>query len=555
MELTSPPSNRPTLYGSKHMVVSGHPLATMAGIRVLEAGGNAIDAGVAAGFALNVVQPDMANLGGVAPVLLHMGESGKVTTISGVGRWPKSVTAERLRQAGQGRIPASPLRWIVPSTVDAWLTTLARYGTMSLQEVADPAIALAEHGFPTNYFIRHNLEQAREVLRSMPSTSDVFLPQGRLPEIGELIVQKDLARTLRRLCEAEAKAGGSRANSVMAARDVFYKGEIAREVGAFAREMGAFLTADDLHAFHVEEEVPVVTTYRGKRVYACGPWCQGPVVLQMLNLLEAYPLGEMTATEVAHFAIEATKLAVAERNRWYGDPEAVDVPMSDLLSKGHADELRRRMSARRAVAFDGPGTSGRPSPDTTYVCVVDSDNNAFSATPSDSTMLVTPIVPNLGFAISDRGLQASLDVNDPNAVAPGKRPRLTPNPGLVRGDDFIMPYGTPGSEIQTHAMLQFLIKVLDDGAELQAAAEAPRWASYAVPATEDPHAYTANLVCLEGKLFAEVGPALEERGHRAERWPDLQALAGGICAISRDTRTGVLAGAADPRRMSYGIGW
>jgi gamma-glutamyltranspeptidase/glutathione hydrolase len=537
------------------MVVAGHHLAAMAAMRLLEAGGNAVDAGVAAGFALNVVQPDMANLGGVAPITLYDASRQAVTTINGVGTWPKGLTREELARSGGGTIPNDLRRWVVPAAVDAWLTALERYGTRSLAEVLAPAIELAAHGFATNYFTHHNLRVAEPEMTAWAHTREVYYPNGRVPAIGEPIVQTALAETLQSLVDAERQASGDRREGVRAARDRFYRGDLADRIGAFAREAGGYLTTEDLRAFAVREVAPVRTRYRDHDVYACGPWSQGPVVLQALNVLEGFDLKRMAPADAVHVMIEAVELGLNDRNHWYGDPDAVDVPMDRLLSRDHADGLRRSIDLARVGAPFTPHRPGATSPDTTYVAVVDRHGNAFSATPSDSTILYTPMVPGLGFAISNRGGQSSLDPRSPNVMAPGKRPRLTPNPGLVLGQGTVMPYGTPGGDVQTQAMVQFLVQVLDLEVELQAAVEAARWASYAVPVTEDPHPAKPHLVRVEAPLHDLVGDELARKGHVVERWPSLAADAGGICAVRLNTTTGVLAGAGDPRRMSYGIGW
>jgi gamma-glutamyltranspeptidase/glutathione hydrolase len=229
--------------------------------------------------------------------------------------------------------------------------------------------------------------------------------------------------------------------------------------------------------------------------------------------------------------------------------------MPHLLSEAHAAERFSRLSRSRSGNPGEPALrDGVVSPDTTYACVVDRNGNAFSATPSDSTILSTPMVPGLGFGVSDRGLQASLDPRDPNAVGPGRRPRLTPNPALVLGDGHVMPFGTPGAEVQTQAMLQFLINVLDLGMELQSAVEAPRWASYAVPATEDPHPAVPHLLRVERRMDAGLRRELSAKGHDIELWPDFAPLAGAICAVRRETESGLLAAGADPRRLSYAVG-
>ena len=550
-----PPSSRPLLFGSRHMVSSGHPLASVVALRVLEAGGTAVDAGVAAGFALNVVQPDMANLGGVAPVMVFRADTRAVRTISGIGPWPRAATLDAVARAGHGRIPVGPGRWVVPAAVDAWLTTLRLHGTMSAAEVLAPAIELAERGFPANYFIRKNLRDAAVVLRTFPSTSAVFLPGGEVPAEGAPIRQPELAATLRLLVAAEGRAGGTREQGIQAARDAFYKGDIAAQVGRFAREIGAFLAAEDMHDFAVREEAAVAVGYRDRQVFSCGPWCQGPALLQMLTILDGLPMHAMDAPDAAHAMIEAVKLALTDRNHFYGDPDFVQVPLARLLSAGHAELRRARIDMRQAAELETRAPMlERTSPDTTYVCVVDGDGNAFSATPSDSTMLLTPLVPGLGFAPSDRGLQASLDPADPNSILPGKRPRLTPSPAIVLDEAGVMPCGTPGGDVQTQAMLQFLVGHIDHGLDMQAAVEAPRWASYAVPATEDPQACRPRALKLEADAPAGLAEALARRGHAVEPWPARAALAGGVCAVRHDFGTGIVRGAADPRRMAYAIG-
>jgi gamma-glutamyltranspeptidase/glutathione hydrolase len=272
MDLADPPSFRPALLSRRHMVVAGHPLAAMAGMRVLEAGGNAIDAGVAAGFALNVLQPDMANLGGVAPIMIHRAADRRITTFAGIGTWPRAATRERLAAAGKGRIPTGPGRWVVPAAPDAWLTALARYGTWSAGDALAPAIELAERGYPLHYFLRHNLFHISRATFESAHTREVFLPGGRVPEIGAIVRQQALAATLTRLAAAERKHGGSREDGIAAARDAFYCGEIAEHIGTFAGEIGAFITAEDLRAYHVAELPPVSVSYRGRTVHCCGPW-------------------------------------------------------------------------------------------------------------------------------------------------------------------------------------------------------------------------------------------------------------------------------------------
>lgn len=548
MRLADPETTRPTLGGARHAIAAGHPAATMAGLRILEAGGNAADAAVAAGFALHVVQCDMANLGGVAPILAHDAATGKVTSYAGIGTWPRAVTLEALRAAGNGRIPVSPKRWVVPAAVDAWFALLARQGSMRVAEVLQDAIALARDGFPSNYFIRNNIAQMAAAIPADADNHAIFRPGGRVPPEGTLIRQAALAETLQLLADAE-RGGGSRAEGIRRARDAFYKGEVARRVDAYAREVGAFIRYEDMAAYEVEVAPALSVRLDGAEVFGCGPWCQGPALLQVAAMMDL--LGPMTGLDRARHLIESVRAALNDRNRHYGDPRHVDVPLDRLLSKGHARDLLRQAGlAERDGDPPDPGRIHALTPDTTYVCTVDRWGNAVSATPSDSTIIFTPMVPGLGFGVSDRGHQASLDPADPNCVAPGKRPRMTPNPSMVRGEGFLLAYGTPGAEVQVQAMAQFLWHHLRDGMPLQAAIEAPRWATYDVATTEDPHTRQPGLVCIESRAPEAVRVGLAAHGYKVAEWPAFAALAGALCAVRREA-DGRVSAAADPRRLAY----
>ena len=572
-------TGRPPVMGTRYMISSGHYLATQAGMRMLERGGNAVDAGVAAGLAINVCQTDMTSVGGVAPIIIYLAETNEIITISGLGWWPKAATLEAVKQLGNGGPNHGVARTVMPAAVDAWFTALARYGTMSLAEVAAPAIELAERGFAMYAAKRGDLAKFDTMwFGELPTCREHFFPGGRLPEIGERFTQEALGRTLRRLVEAEEGARHSgREAGIMAARDRFYKGDIADEIAAFYDQAGGLLTKDDLAEFSVEIEPPIKTSYRGYDVYACGPWCQGPMVPQALNILEGFdlaPLGQ-NSPDTLHLIIESLKLAFSDRHSFIGDPRFVDVPIDGLLDSAYAAERRSLIDARRAwPEMPPPGdpwkfqngrghavqprpiaVGAREEPDTSYVCVVDEQGNAFSATPSDAPS--SPIIPSLGLIASSRGYQAWVDPEHPSAIAPGKRPRLTPNPGLIMKDGrLFMPYGTPGNDRQPQAMVQFLVNLIDFGMNLQQATEAPRLASYSFPATGHPHRYDPGLLRLERAFPDAIGAELAARGHRVEG-PEEFAFEGfgSVCAIQVDHERGVLIGAADPRRTAYALGW
>jgi gamma-glutamyltranspeptidase/glutathione hydrolase len=580
VQLPPPPSHRPTVMGSHYMVSTGHYLATTAAVRILEIGGNAIDAGVAAGLCLNVVQPEFTNLGGVAPIILSSGRDGAVRTISGLGCWPRAVRREYFAIECGGDMPPGVQRCVVPAAADAWLTALKEYGTLALAEVAAPAIALAEEGFPVYPLLHANLAAAAETMARWPSSAAVFLPGGWVPRTGERFVQRDLAGTLRMLVEAEeGNRHLGRAGAIQAARDRFYAGDIAERIAAFVADQGGFLALDDLKTFAVDVESPVRTTYRGYDVLGCRPWCQGPVVLETLAILEGYDLGALghNSVEALHLILEALKSAFADRERFYGDPTFVDVPLDGLLHPEYASMWRGRIDRERASpGMPSPGDpwslAARDRPDevptipprildapvkadTSYLCVVDDAGNAFSATPSDGVG-ESPIVPGLGLVVSDRGTQSWLDPDHPSSIAPGKRPRLTPNPGLIMRDGRVVsPYGTPGGDVQPQAMVQFVVNLIDFGMDPQAAIEAPRVATYSFPQSFHPHAYAPGLVMAEGRIPADVIAELGRRGHRVEPWPDWSAAAGSLCAAIVDQTHGTLLGAADPRRVAYALGW
>lgn len=578
-ELPIAGSYRPTVMGIHSMVSSGHYLASLAGERILTRGGNAIDAGVATGLCLSVLQTDMVNFGGVAPIVVYLAEQDEVITISGLGRWPQAASVAYFQQHCDGKIPIGVLRCIAPSAPDAWITALEKYGTMSLGVVMEEAIRLAEEGFPMHPFMASNLANATAQLAQWESSAAIFLPDGRTPETGEVFVQSDLGRTMRRMVEAEklAQAGG-RLAGLQAAREAFYQGDIAQEIAAFYASQGGLLTYEDLAAFRVKVEEPVRVSFHEYDIYTCGPWCQGPVLAQALSLLEGYDLKALGHNSPAyvHLLTEALKLSFADRERYYGDPDFVDVPMQAMLSQDYAQARRQLINPDKAIPglpeagdpYLGNGSSapwGRPTLvegsvaadtlDTTYVCAVDEQGNVFSATPSDSC-LAAPVTPGTGIVVSTRGSQSWAVEGHASAIAPGKRPRLTPCPAMVfkNGKPF-MPLGTPGGDVQCQAMLQVFLNVAVFGMQPQAAVEAPRFATYSYPGSFEPHDYLPDELRIERRLATEVGDALGNKGHKVVTWSDWNWRAAAVCNITIDHDSGVLAAGADPRRMSYAIGW
>jgi gamma-glutamyltranspeptidase/glutathione hydrolase len=564
-------TRRPAVQAREHAVAAGHPLAALAAQRVLDRGGNAADAGVAAGICIGVLLPDLVSLGGVAPIVNYDAPSKRVETISGLGRWPAAATSETVTDPLSGNMARDLRCCVTPAALDAWVLALERYGTMRLADVAADAIALCERGFVVYDVLAASIALHGPKLARYPSSAAVFMPGGRPLGIGDVLLQPDLARTLRRLVEAEAGAT-DRVAGLHAARDLFYRGEIAEEIARFSRENGGLMTREDLAGFRVKVEPPIRTTYRGYELYGCGPWCQGPVLPIALNVVEGYDLAGLGHNSPAyvHLLTEALKAAFSDREHYVADPEHVDVPIDELLSKERGARWRELIDRERALPALPPrlpagSGAGGPAPramaevstppDTSYVCVVDRHGNVFSATPSDGFTEV-PIVPGLGFVISPRGTQAWVDPAHPASVAPGKRPRLTPAPYILFQDGRpVMPFGTPGADVQPQAMLQFVLNVVEFGMEPQAAAEAPRFATYSMPITADPHPCQPNVVRAEERIGAETLAGLAALGHDVRPWPDWHPAAGSVCAIWIDRSRGTLTAGADPRRVAYAMGW
>jgi gamma-glutamyltranspeptidase/glutathione hydrolase len=568
-------AHRPTIAVTGHAIAAGHYLAATAGFAILEAGGNAIDAGVAAGLALGVLQSDLVDVAGVAPIMIYSAETREVVTIAGLGTWPRALDPELFLREHGGKIPKGVLRTVVPAAPDAWITALRRWGTMRFGEVAAAAIRLARDGFPMYPLMAESLARYAPEHRLWPSSAAIFLPGWRVPAAGEIFRQTDLAASLQYMADEERVAAGrSREAGLEAAHDAFYRGDIAAKIVAFMRQEGGLLSAEDLAGYRSPVGPAEHRRFGDLEVFTCGAWCQGPVLLQALALLEGTnfaDLGHNSADYIHHLA-EALKLAFADREAYYGDPALVEVPLATLVSAEYAAARRRAIDPDRAAPeMPPPGDIGgaasrgfgdfrpaigdpNPEPDTSYVCVADRFGNLFSATPSDGSY-GSPVVPGTGLIPSNRGSQSRPDPRHPAGVAPGKRPRLTPNPALaIKGGERLMPFGTPGGDVQTQAMLQVLLNRFVFGHDLQAAIESPRFASYSYPSSFAPFDYYPGRLAIEARIPEAVIAELARRGHQIQRWPDWIRTAGAVCAIEVDKRRGVIEAGADPRRAAYAIG-
>jgi gamma-glutamyltranspeptidase/glutathione hydrolase len=571
----SPRPGRPEALGTRHAVAAGHPLAALAAHRILEAGGNAIDAGVAAGICLGVVHPDIVSFAGVAPIMVYDARRRAVTTISGLGVWPARASLEFFRDHCGGDMPEGLLRTVVPAAPDAWITALERFGTLGFAEVAQPAIECARDGFPLGPFVARIIGDNEAAYRRWPTSAPIFLPGGQAPRAGQRFVQADLGRTLTYLAD-EDRAGqrAGRAAGLAAARDAFYRGDVAATIARYHAAEGGLLTQDDLAAFRVGVEPPVRATFGSRAVVTCGFWCQGPVLLQMLQILQGIDLAQLghNTPDYVHTVTEAMKLAFADREAFYGDPRHVEVPGPGLVDPAYGATRRGLIDPGRAWPAMPPagspaGAPARPaaaavaahagSPaalGTSYVAVVDRDGNAFSATPSDVST-DTPVIPGTGLAVSSRGSQGWLVPGHASAVAPGKRPRLTPSPAMLfTADGEVMAFGTPGGDVQAQAMLQLLLNLSVFDMSPQRAVEAPRFATQSFPDSFWPHRYFPGRVTLEGRIPETTAEGLRARGHDVQRWGDWEWRAGGLC-LARVDAHGVRWGAADPRRDSWAVAW
>ncbi len=566
------------------VVAAGRSFAADAGARVMTSGGNAIDAGVAGVFAAAVVEISHFGMGGEAPIIIYSAKDRKVVVINGQGTAPKAATPAMF--AGEVAPPANgPRAATMPAMIDSAALALARYGTKSFEEVMQPAIELAD-GFPMYAFLRRYLQSERRASEQYAWTKRTYYADGRVPEVGEMFRQPNLARTLRALVEAERQAraaGASREDGIRAARDRFYKGDIARRMAAGVQEAGGLMTEADLAAYEGRFEEPVSTTYRGYQVYKAGFWNQSPVLLQTLNLLEGFDLKAMGAgsADAMHTIAEAIKLAYADRDAYYGDPDFVKVPGDALLSKQYAELRRPLIDPARASLETRPGDPWKFNPvdlsrlvsaeanrdkstgknfvepgDTTAVEVVDRDGNLFSATPSSGWLLGGAFVAgDTGIPMSNRMQAFRLDPDSPNVLAGGKRPRttLTPTVVLKDGKPFLA-IGTPGGDSQDQQILLVLLNMIDFGMDVQAAIEAPRINSLHPESSFDDHRAQPGVLEVERTLSDAARAELQRRGHVLRVRPPY-GMSTGIVAAGIDPATGKLRGGADPRRERYVIAW
>jgi gamma-glutamyltranspeptidase / glutathione hydrolase len=575
---------RPVVSGFRGLATAGTPLTTAAAIRVLCRGGNAIDAGVAAAVAAAVVEPTASySLPTEVVGLIYDAKSQQVVALNGQGCAPGNMTIEFFRSRGKKLIPVgpgpdSPLSFTLAGTIDAWAIAIERYGRLSIGEVFEPAIDYAENGFPM-YRYMSLLLKSPEIARQFeffPQGAAYFRPNGRAPEPGERFIQKDLANVLKTMVRAEEQARGQgRSAGLQAGRDAFYRGEIARAIVKFSEQVGGLLTLEDFANYHSTLEAPVQTTYRGIDIYGHHTWSQSAALMQALNILEGFDLKSLRHNSPAyiHVVTEALKLAMADRERYYGDPDFVQVPLQALLSKDYAAERRKLIDLNKAAPEMPPygdpvagravggtmevngfrGPAGSNTGGTTHLSVVDEDGNIFVATPSGGRLNGGCVVPGMGFTLSHRSEIFYLDATHANALQPGKRPRTTLVCYLACKDNKPwLTIGCPGGDNQAQADVQLFLNVVEFGMNPQAAVEAARFSSSSFPGSFYPHAYAPGQLNVEPGIPTHVRDALRLKGHHINAVPNA-----GIGAIVTmlDAGTGVRSAGADPRRPTYAFGW
>jgi gamma-glutamyltranspeptidase / glutathione hydrolase len=581
---------RPTVRGVRGVVAGGHPLVAEAGLRMLHRGGNAIDAGVAAVLAGSVIEFSHFAFGGEVPVIIKPANK-PVITINGQGQAPELATREFFEnrkpssgddagRAGSGSKPppipsTGPLAATAPGVLDAMIVALDNYGTMKLADVIQPAIELAE-AFPIDELRVNYIRNTRRVYEQWPSSRAVFLPNGQEPKIGDIFVQKDLARTLGELAGVEKKnAGRGRHAALEAVRDYFYRGPLAKRYCDAIEQAGGLMRPGDMAKFRAEIEQPTKVNYRGYEVYKVGFWSQGPAMLEALNLLEGYDLKAMgqNSPDYIHTMTEAIKLAFADRDRWYGDPRFVKVPGAELLAKDYAVLRRPLIDPKSASMEQRPGDpvnkkslaelisvnshdipEAERANDTTCVNVIDAAGNVFSATPSGA-WLPSFIAGDTGIPISSRMQSFLLTPNHPNELKPGKRPRITLSPTLVLKDG--QPFAalsTPGGDNQDQALLQALLNVIEFGMNPQEAVEAARFDTAHFISSFADHSFSPGSLSLEKRFGDQVIEEMKKRGHKVTLIENFAPTSAPTIVIY-DPKTKLIQAGADARRGRYAMGW
>ncbi|HJN04177.1 MAG TPA: gamma-glutamyltransferase family protein [Alphaproteobacteria bacterium] len=586
--MTSPLfTTRPELAGTFGAVASTHWLASAAGMAILEQGGNAFDAAVAAALVLQVAEPHLNGPGGDVPILLYNAAEERVRVLCGQGPAPAGATIAHYRGEGLDLIPGTGLlATVIPGAFDAWMTMLRDFGTLGLEDIFARALGYADQGVPLVPGISDTIASVRDLFSSEWTTSAaVFLPGGEVPAPGTVFANKALAATWRRILD-EAKGPSGREAQIDKARESWSQGFVAEAIDRFCRDnevldaSGArhrgVLSGTDMAGWEAGYEDPLSYDYCGHTVFKSGPWAQAPVFLQQLALLKGFDVAAMdpTGPDFVHTVVECAKLAFSDREAWYGDPAFVDVPLGDLLSDAYNDE--RRALVTGAASLDlRPGSPGGRAPrlpdlargpsaadagvgdpttaspggvrgDTCHLDVVDRWGNMVSATPSGGWLQSSPVVPELGFSLNTRAQMFWLEEGLPSSLEPGKRPRTTLTPTLVfRGGSPYVAMGTPGGDQQDQWQVTCLLHHIDHGMNLQEMIDTPSFHSGHCPSSFFPRAAQPGHLVVESRFGADTVAELERRGHGVETGPAWSE--GRMSAVSRDK--GLVRAAANPRGM------
>ena len=588
-------TTRPEIAGTFGVVASTHWLASSAGMAVLERGGNAFDAAAAAGFVLQLAEPHLNGPGGDLPLILHSARTGTQHVVCGQGVMPAAATLDHFATLGLDLVPGTGLLpATVPGAFDAWCLMLRDWGTWELADVLSFALGYAEHGIPLVPRVTATIESVRPLFEAeWPSSAAVFLPGGKTPQPDRLFARPALAVTYQRICREAV--GSSREARIEAARRAWYHGFVAEAAGHFfarhdvldasGRRHRGLLTAEDFARWSARIEDPVSFDYAGHTVLKCGPWTQGPAFLQQLALLRGFDLAAMDplGPEFIHTLVECMKLAFADREAYYGDPDAVDVPLGVLLSEDynrerralvgeqasmalrpgavpgfhpwvdhHASERARRLTAEPGAGEPTVSRLGVIGADTCHVDVIDRWGNMVSATPSGGWLQSSPCIPELGFPMGTRGQMCWLRDGLPASLRPGMRPRTTLSPSMaLRDGKPWMAFGTPGGEQQDQWQPIFFLRMVHHGMGIQEAIDAPAFHTEHWPSSFWPRIARPGKVVIEGRFGESVLEDLIARGHHAELGPDWSE---GRLSAARVEGDRLLTG-ANPRGMQgYAVG-
>jgi gamma-glutamyltranspeptidase/glutathione hydrolase len=573
----NPFTTRPEIEGTFGVVASTHWIATAVGMAALEKGGNAFDAGVAAAFTLQVVEPHLNGPGGDVPVIVHDVKRARTEVICGQGPAPAGATIAHYKSLGLDIVPGTGLlAACVPGTFDTWMMLLRDYGTMTLADVLAPAIGYARNGYPLVERANATIAMVEQMFRDhWPTSAAIYLPNGDVPATGSMFTNRALADTYARILREAESAGGDRVKQIEHARKTWSQGFVAEAIDKFCRTQkvmdvtgtphSGVLTGADMAKWQAHVEAPLTYDYGRYTVCKAGVWSQGPVMLQQLALLKGFDLDGLDpeGPEFIHLQVEATKLAFADREAFYGDPDFVKVPIETLLSDAYNAERRKLITSKASLELrpgslagfggvvqmrreDGPrlavGSSGAGEPtvgrmgqvrgDTVHFDIVDRDGNMISATPSGGWLQSSPVIPELGFCLGTRAQMFWLDENHPAALMPGKRPRTTLSPTMaLRDGEPYLAWGSPGGDQQDQWTAQFFLRHVHAGFNLQESIDAPAWHSEHFPISFWPRTARPGVLVVEGRVPDATIKELRKRGHEVEIGPDWSE--GRLTAASR----------------------